>query len=759
MKQVNQSVPKKDAMALLMGKPVYTQDLAPAGCLVVKLLRSPHAHAKIKSIDAKRALALPGVVCILTHADMPENRFTIAGQAYPEFSPYDRRILDDTVRYVGDAVAIVAGEDEKTVDAALKKIRVEYEILPAILDFHEALDNPVLIHPEDNWRTVADFGADNRRNLCCIDSASGGDVDAALAACAHTFEGTYRVPAVNQCMMETFRAYSEMDAYGRLNITASTQVPFHVRRILSHALGIPKSRIRVIKPRIGGGFGAKQTAVCEMYPAAVTLRTGRPAMIVYSRQEAFDCGSPRHEMEIRVRVGADEDGIIRALDVFTLSNTGAYGEHGPVTVGLSGHKSIPLYRYAKDFRFDSRVVYTNTTPAGAYRGFGATQGIFAVESAVNELCHQMGMNPVTVRELNMVREGDVMPAYFGETATSCALDRCMARCKKMLNWDAKYPGSRTPDGKLRGVGVAMAMQGSGVSYVDTGSVTIRLCDDGFYALSIGATDMGTGCDTTLAQIAAECLECDVDNIVTRGVDTDVSPYDTGSYASSTTYVTGMAVVKCCEALRKRLLEFAAAQLDLPVNTLLFSGNSIASATDSKSCISLKDLAFRAMCGGNTPLEATAANSSPTSPPPFMAGMAEVEVDPETGHVELIDYVGVVDCGTPINPAIARVQTEGGLLQGIGMTLTEQVRRTGDGRLVNNSFMQYKMPSRNDFPNIRVEFESSYEPSGPFGAKSIGEIVINTPAPAIAEAIYNATGLRFRDLPITPERIAMGLLKK
>ena len=758
MKQVNKAIRKKDAMSLLLGKPVYTDDIVPRDALVVKVLRSPHASAEIVSVDKSKAAYIPGIVCILTHEDVPKQRFTIAGQAYPEFSPYDRRILDSRVRYVGDAVAIVAGETEKAVDEALRRIKVEYKVLTPVLDLHEALDNEILVHPEDDWKILAPFGGDAKRNLCAVDNASEGDVDKKLAECEYTFEATYRTRQANQTMMETFRTYTQLDPYGRLQVVSSTQVPFHVRRILSNALGIPKSKIRVVKPRIGGGFGAKQTAVCEMYPAIVTYLTGRTAEIVYTREEAFIAGSPRHEMEIKVRVGADKDGYIRALDVFTLSNTGAYGEHGASTVGLSGHKSIPLYRYARDFRFDSRVVYTNTVPAGAYRGFGATQGLFAVESAVNELAHKMGVDPVWIRELNMVREGDVMPAYYGETCTSCALDRCMARAKEMLGWNEKGLRRVMPDGKIRGIGVAMAMQGSGISNVDVGSATIKLTDDGVYSLMIGATDMGTGCDTILAQIAAECLECSTDDISVFGVDTDASPYDTGSYASSTTYVTGQAVVKACDELKDKLTAFAGEVLGIPAEELNFRSDRIEKAGEESRFITLKDLAYNAMSGHMAVLEATQANTQPVSPPPFMVGMAEVEVDPETGSVEVVDYVGVVDCGTAINPALARVQTEGGLMQGIGMTLTEDVRYDENGRLLSRSFMQYKIPTRMDYGKVRVEFESSYEKSGPFGAKSIGEIVINTPAPAIADAVYNAVGVRVRELPITAEKIVMGMLK-
>ena len=758
MKQVNKAVRKKDAMALLLGKPVYTDDIVPADALIVKVLRSPYANAEIVSVDKSRALMVSGIECILTHEDVPKQRFTIAGQAYPEFSPYDRRILDSQVRYVGDAVAIVAGTSERAVDDALRRIKVEYRQLPAILDMHDALDNETLVHPEDDWKAIAAYGSDVKRNLCAVDSAAEGDVDAMLAKCEYTFEATYRTRQANQTMMETFRAYSHMDAYGRLNVVASTQVPFHVRRILSNALGIPKSRIRVVKPRIGGGFGAKQSAVCEVYTAIVTYLTGKPSEIVYSREESFIAGSPRHEMEITVKVGADKDGYIRALDVFTLSNTGAYGEHGASTVGLSGHKSIPLYRYARDFRFDSRVVYTNTVPAGAYRGFGATQGLFAVESAVNELAHKMGVDPTWIRELNMVREGDVMPAYYGETCTSCALDRCMATAKEMIGWNEKGLRRVMPDGKVRGLGVAMAMQGSGISNVDVGSATIKLSDDGVYSLLIGATDMGTGCDTILAQIAAECLDCHVDDISVFGVDTDASPYDTGSYASATTYVTGQAVIKACDELKDKLTAFAAEILACPVEELDFMSDRIESSVCPDKKISLKELAYQAMCGHAAVLEATQANTRPVSPPPFMVGIAEVEVDPETGNVEITDYAAVVDCGTTINPALARVQTEGGLVQGIGMTLTEDVRYDENGRMLSRSFMQYKIPTRLEAGKLRVAFESSYENSGPFGAKSIGELVINTPAPAIADAIYNAVGVRVRQLPITPEKIVMGMAK-
>ena len=750
---VGKAVRKKDSLQLLLGKPLYTQDIAP-DALVVKLLRSPHANAIVDSIDTTKAKKVAGVVDVYTWEDVPQSRFSNAGQTYPETSPYDRLIIDRHVRYVGDVVAIVAAETEKAAAAALSRIKVTYEVLEPVLDFHTAKDNPVLVHPENDWRMLCDLGGDNTRNLVGTTSDAEGDVDAVLADCDIVLERTYHTKAFNQAMMETFRTFTHLDAYGRLHVISSTQIVFHVRRILSHALGIPKSRIRVEKPRIGGGFGAKQTAVSEVYPAFVTMKTGRSAMIVFSREEAQTCGSPRHEMQVKIRLGATNRGVIRALEVTTLSNSGAYGEHGWATVGLSGHKSIPLYSGSLEaFRFAANVVYTNMQPSGAYRGFGATQGQFAVETTVNELAETLGIDPVELRERNMVREGMPMLAYYGETANSCALDRCMEHCRSMFDWEAKYPVRDMGNGKVRAAGVAMSMQGSGISGVDVGSVTIKVTDDGTYMLLIGAADMGTGCDTILAQMVAEHMECSVDDISVFGADTDASPYDSGSYASSTTYITGMAVEKACAQLKDRLCSIAAELLECEASELLFEGGHVLREATGET-VPLCDIAGKSQRSSCLSAEATATHSSPVSPPPYMVGMVEIELDRETGVVEVLDYAAVVDCGIPINPALARIQTEGGIVQGIGHTLFEDVTRTESGRIRESSLFTYRLPTRLDTGRINVEFEQSYEPTGPFGAKSIGEIVINTPAPAIAHAIYRATGVWHRELPILPEHILL-----
>ena len=758
MKYVNKPVPKTDAMSLVTGKPVYTDDLAPSDCLIVKILRSPHANAWVEEIKTDAAKKIEGIACVLTYEDVSHKRFTLAGQTAPEISPWDRYIIDKHVRFVGDPVAIVAGETEEAVDKALKRIKVKYRVEEAVLDIHTAKDNPILVHPEDDWYMPIPAGGDNKRNLCSSNVEEVGDVDAMLEKCAYTVDQVYHTKANQQTMMETFRTYCYMDHFQRLTVVSSTQIPFHIRRIVGNALNIPSSKVRVIKPRIGGGFGAKQSSVSEVFPALVTWVTGRPSKIVFSRKESMIASSPRHEMEIHIRMGADENGIVKAIDLYTLSNTGAYGEHGPTTVGLSGHKSIALYRHTEAYRFAYDVVYTNMQAAGAYRGYGATQGIFAVESAADELAHKMGMDPVKFRELNMPMEGEALPGYPDVPINgSCTMDKCLARAKEMIGWDEKYPFRDMGNGKVRGVGIAMAMQGSSIAGIDVGGADIKLNEDGSYTLALGCSDMGTGCDTILAQMAADCLDTDMKNIVVFSVDTDISPYDSGSYASSTTYATGNAVIQACGELRKRIHAFGAQMLGVSAEESDFDGEKV--RTEDGKEVTLQQIAGKATCGVCSELQVVKEYSSPISPPPFMAGAAEVEIDKETGQIDVIDYVGVIDCGTPINPNLARVQAEGGIGQGIGMVLYEDVQYTDKGKIRNNSFMQYKILNRMDIPKVRIEFESSYEKTGPFGAKSIGELVIDTPCPAIANAVYNATGVRVRELPITPEKVAMGILEQ
>lgn len=757
MKYIGKSVKKIDADALLSGKPVYTDDLAPKNALIVKLLRSPYPFAKIVSIDKSIAEKVPGIECIVTHEDVPKYRFTTAGQTFPEMSPYDRYILEDVVRYVGDPVAIVAGDTDEIVDKAMKMIKVKYEKYEPIVDFREAIDHKSIIHDEDDYHLNVPIGNEVKRNICSAGEEGYGDFEKEFADSPVKQEGKYFMQAQAQAPMENFTTYTYFDYTGRITIVSSTQVPFHVRRITARALGIKQSKLRVVKPRIGGGFGAKQTQVSEVYPAYITYITQKPAKIVYSRYESFSCSNSRHAMEIEVKIGGDEQGNLNAISVNTLSNTGAYGEHGCTTVGLSGHKTLPLYNNAKSAFFKYNVVYTNIMPAAAFRGYGATQGFFAVESAINEYVHKIGVDPLEFRLNNIPKVGDVMRMYYGETLTSSALEECLKLGAKEIGWYDEPLRKVMPDGRVQGMGMAMCMQGSGIPFCDSGSVEIRLNDDGFYNLMVGSTDMGTGSDTILSQMAAEILQVDIEQIVISGVDTDVSPFDPGSYASSTTYVTGMSVVKAAENMVEKLKNVAAKRFETTVDNIIFDGNKLCFGNEE---LTLDSIAQSSIVGAfEEQLVSVATHGGTTSPPPLMAGFAKVLVCLKTGKVEVVDFVGCVDCGTPINENLARIQVEGGLVQGIGLALYEDVVYTNQGRMVTDSFMQYKVPTRLDTGKVRAFLTPSYEDSGPFGAKSIGEVVINTPSPAIAHAVFNATGVMIRDLPITPEKVFMAIKNK
>ncbi|MCC0698152.1 molybdopterin-dependent oxidoreductase [Clostridioides sp. ZZV15-6383] len=754
MNIVGKGIKKIDGMSITTGKPVYTDDLSAKDALVVKILRSPHAYAKIKDIDTSKAEMVDGVECILTYKDVPKSRFTLAGQTYPEPSPYDRLILEDVVRYVGDEVAIVAAVDEKTAIKAMNLIKVKYEVLTPVLDFEEAIGNKAVVHDEDRHCNF-DIGMQREKNIVSHHDYTNGDVEKVLSNCDIVIEETYYTQAQAHAMMETYRAYNYLDHTGRLVVVSSTQIPFHVKRHLSRALELPASKIRVIKPRIGGGFGGKQTACVEIFSAIVTLKTGKPAKIIYDRKETFNCSTSRHAMRLKVRLGATNDGIIKAIDINALSDTGAYGEHASTTIGLVGEKTLPMYNKVEATRFIADVVYTNKMPAGALRGYGASQGCFAVESTINMLADKLKMDPTDLRLKNVVTQGETTFAY-GKTLNSVDLIECINKGKELIGWDEKYPCKHLENGKVRSVGMAITMQGSGIQGLDKSSVEIKLNDCGDYTLMIGSTDMGTGSDTILAQMAAEVLETSIENITVISADTDLVPYDPGSYASSTTYVTGMAVVKAAQDLRGKIISAGATKLGVDKDEVEFDGIKL---TSKKGSTLLFDIAVDSTIGPDTnQLIGFASHGSPVSPPPFIAGFAETEIDKETGKVDLVNYVAVVDCGTVINKNLAKIQVEGGIVQGIGMALFEEVRYTKKGNMDTNTFMQYKIPARCDIGNVQVDFVETYEPTGPFGAKSVGEVVINTPLPAIQEAVFNGIGVRINTLPITPEKVFMAMNK-
>lgn len=762
MKTVNHKTPSVDGKGIMMGRAAFTDDFAEPNSLIVKMLRSPHAFARIKNIDTSKARALPGVEIVLTHHDVPRKSFTRAGQGYPEPSPHDKFILDEYVRYVGDEVACVAAINESVADQALKLIEVEYEVLEPVLEFEKAFEHQSVIHPEEGIREMFPIGFEPKKNVAASYHMHVGDVDAVMAKCDAVVEETYYTQAQAHAMLEPHSTNARLDYHNRLVIYSSTQTPYHVRRILSQTLDLPISKIRLIKPRVGGGFGGKQALHGEFFVSLVTLRTKKPSKMVYSRQEVFESSYTRHPMRITMRLGAMKDGTIRAIDCYSLSDTGAYGEHALTVFMITGSKVLPLYNKVDAVRFGGRVVYTNHVSAGAYRGYGAIQGNFALESVIDVLAKKLNMDPLELRRKNMMEEGETSPIFeiMGEgtegtamNMDTCKLRYCLDRGAELIGWKDKYPFVRVSPHKVRSVGMAIAMQGSGIPYIDMAAATIKLNDDGFYNLTVGATDIGQGSDTILTQIAAETLMTTMEKVVIYSSDTDLTPFDVGAYASSTTYVSGNAVLKAAKSMKTMLFEEAAHYLKVSVDEVAFDGEKF-SAKDKT--ITLSDMANKLYYNENQhQLTATESYVGHKSPPPFMAGFVEIEMDTETYEYKILHYVSVVDCGTTINPMLARGQVEGGIVQGLGMACFEEVKYSNRGKLNSNSFLYYKIPTMLDIDKLTTEFAESYEESGPYGAKSVGEIGIDTPPAAIANAVANAINIRINKLPITPEKIFQG----
>jgi len=764
MKVVNKGLPSIDGRGLMMGKKAYTDDLAEPDSLIVKVLRSPYAYAKIVSIDTSKAKKLNGVELILTHEDFDRRPFTRAGQGYPEPSPHDKFVFDEYVRYVGDEVCAVAAISEAIAIQAIGLIDVTYEELEPVLDFETAIDNKIIIHPEPEIHEMFPIGFEPLRNIAAQYTMEVGDTEAELKKSDIILEQSFYTHAQQHAMMEPHTVNARFDYQSRLVIYSSTQTPIHVRRIISQALDYPLSKIRVIKPRVGGGFGGKQQIHGELIVSKVTMVTGKPAKMFYTRKEVFESSFTRHPMRFDIKLGAMKDGTLRAIDCKVLSDTGAYGEHALTVFMVAGSKVLPLYNKVNAVKFYGDVVYTNHTPAGAFRGYGAIQGNFAVESAVDMLCEKLGMDPIEFREKNMILEGQTSPIFeiMGEGTAgtamimeSCKLDYCVTRGMELIDWKNKYPKVELGNSKVKGVGMAIAMQGSGIPYIDMAAATIKLNDDGFYNLMIGATDIGQGSDTILAQIAAEELGTTLDKVIVYSSDSDLTPFDTGAYASSTTYVSGNAVVKAAKEMTKMLVTEAELALGSSVE---FDG--VVFTTKDGTQMTLKELSNRLYYNEDQKqLTATSSYVGHKSPPPFMAGFVELDIDTETGEFDIIDYVSVVDCGTTINPKLALGQVEGGIVQGIGFAVYENVHISEKGKMLSNSFLTYRIPTRMEIKKLTTEFADSYEESGPFGAKSVGEIGIDTPPAAIANAIYNATGVRITTLPITPEKILKALKAK
>lgn len=768
MKVVNQKHPSVDGLGLMMGKKGYTDDYTEPNSLILKVLRSPHAFAKILSIKKDKALALPGIEMILTHEDFPRIPFTRAGQGYPEPSPHDKFVLDEYVRYIGDEVCCVVGTNEAVCLEALNLIEVEYEVFEPVLDMTEASTHPSIIHPEPEIHEMFPIGFDPLRNIAASYQMHVGDVEKTLAECDVVVKETFYTKAQAHMMLEPHTVNARIDYQNRLVIYSSTQTPYHVRRIISQGLQIPISKIRVIKPRVGGGFGGKQAIHGEMLVSYVTNLTGKPSKLTYTRKEVFESSYTRHPMKIEMTLGSTKDGVLKAIDCHILSDTGAYGEHALTVFMVAGSKVLPLYNKVDAVRFHGEVVYTNHTPAGAYRGYGAIQGNFALESTVDILCHKLGIDPIEFRLKNMILEGETSPIFsiMGEgtegthmNMETCKLDECIKRGMELIDWKNKYPFRKVNETKVRSVGMAIAMQGSGIPYIDMGSASIKLNDDGFYNLLIGATDIGQGSDTILAQIAAEELQTTLDKVIVYSSDTDLTPFDVGAYASSTTYVSGNAVLRAAKNLKQMMLEEVSKIFNVKVEEVQFDGVHFSSSVSDQT-LSFKDFTNRITYGHDQKqLQATSSYVGHKSPPPFMAGFIEIEMDTETYEIKVIDYVSVVDCGVTINPMLAKGQVEGGIVQGLGMALYEEIKSTSKGKLITSDLMNYRVPTRREITKLTTEFVESYEESGPFGAKSVGEIGIDTPPAALGNAIYHALQVRMTEIPMTPEKIFMKIHNK
>lgn len=754
MTEVGRNVTKIDAFKLARGEPVFTDDIHPNGMLWAKVLGSPHAHARIINVDASRALALPGVVDVAWHAEVKAIPHTRAGQSHPEPSPWDTVIMPEKARFIGDRVAVVVAESLDLAEQALGLIEVEYEVLPALTDMDEALRRTdVLIHEVPDPRGIAEGG---RSNVAARIDKQVGDVDAALKTCDHVIERTYWLPRVQASHIEPHVAISWLDEDGRLVVRTSTQVPFHLRRILARILEMKEADVRVIKPRVGGGFGDKQEMVMEDLVALMTLRTRRPVRLEFTRTEELICARVRHPQRIVMTTGVMNDGTIIANRMHVTADTGAYGSHALTVQGNTGQKVLPMYPCA-NIHFQVTCLYTNNPISGAFRGYGAPQGCFALESHIDEVARVIGMDRLELRRKNHIRLGDTDPlsAKLGEgreglvrVIRSSGLEKAIELGCEAIGWDRKRPPS-APHLK-RGLGLALAMQGSGIAGVDWGAATVKLNEDGSVNLAVGATDIGQGSDTVLAQICAQELGIPYEDVRVLSSDTDLTPFDVGAYASSTTYVSGGAVLKAARQVREQLADIAAKRWECAAGEIVFAGGVVTAGGDRR--LTVGELASYALYQVKVQPMATASHMSNESPPPFAAQFADVEVDPETGEVFLRRFVSAVDIGTPIHPEMVEGQVEGAVSQAIGYALFEEVIVDGGGRVRNPNFLDYKIASALDMPEMITILVPTEEPSGPFGAKAAGEVPIDGPAPAIVNAICDAVGVRLYRIPATPERV-------
>ncbi len=754
---IGKSEVKVDARKLALGKPVFTDDVHMPGMLYAAMLTSPHAHARIKRIDASRARTLPGVRVVLTHQDVPRVKYASGGQSYPQPLPYDQACLDDKVRFVGDRVAVVAAESLAIANEALKLIEVDYEVLPAVVDMEKAMQpGAPVIHDEADTEGIYD----RERNIVYHIEAEVGEVDKAFAESDHVFEGEYHTQKQQHVHLEPHVAISYFDEDDRMVIRTSTQVPFHTRRIIAPLIGLPLKKIRVIKPRIGGGFGNKQEVLIEDLCAHLTMITRQPVRMEYTREQEFTSSRTRHATTIRYKIGVKGDRVT-AASLYLIGDTGAYATHGLTVNMVGGFKGLTLYN-SPNSRFICDVVYTNTAVAGAYRGYGSMQCQYGIEVLMSEIAEKLGLDVVDFKKKNWIKVGEEMylSQQLGEGRTgvkqalaTSAMEQCVEIGRRITDFDAKRAAYRNQSGRFRrGVGMAVVMHGSSVANLDMAAATLKMNDDGSFNLLIGATDLGTGSDTVLAQIAAEVLNTDVDDIIVYSSDTDFTPFDKGAYASSTAYLSGEAVRKTAVAIKDQLLEHAGIMLGVKdISTLKLDYKKVVTADGRE--VSLEEIGLSSLHQqAQHQIMATESHVSPVSPPPTAAQFVEIEVDTETGKVKTDRLVMVVDCGRVLNPVTASGQVEGGMAQALGFALTEDMLYSPEGQPLNPNLKTYHIPRAAEMPVMDVIFVQTDEPSGPYGVKSVAEISIDGVAPAMASAIHNATGVWLRDLPYTKERV-------
>jgi putative selenate reductase molybdopterin-binding subunit len=765
---VGKNLRKVDGVKLVTGRPAFTDDIQLPGMLYGKILPSPYAHARILRIDTRMAKALAGVHAVLTYKDVPRVPHTTAGQAWPEPSPYDTYLLDSKVRFVGDRVAAVAAESRVIAEQALKLIDVEYQVLPAVLDMEQAMAGPgggppPVIHDEPDATKIYDAS----RNLAGHILREIGNVDKGFREADLIVEREFRTQRQQHVSLEPHITIGWLDADGRLVIRSSTQVPYHCRRQVAMILQIPVSRVHVIKPRIGGGFGGKQEMLLEDICGALALETRRPVKMEYTREEEFYMARSRHPQILRMKMGVKRDGTVVASHMKVLATTGAYGSHANTVQGNTGSKVLPLYR-APHIRFECDVVYTNAPVAGAFRGYGCPQGFFAQETVVDEICHELKIDPVEFRRKNAIRLGDLdhLSAQLGEgkeglprLIRSCGLPECLEKGAAAIDWKRKRATLPERTGHLKhGVGMACTMQGSGIAGIDWAAASLKMNEDGSFFLHVGASDVGGGADTVLSQIAAETLGVSLDRILITSGDTDTTPFDVGAYASSTTIISGGAVKKAAEKVRAQVLAVAARMLDAPLEDLACANNEVFTISEPTQRVSMSEVALQALYKEKTQIMDGASHYNTDSPPPFCVTFAEVEVDTQTGQVRVLHLATAVDPGVAINPMQAEGQVEGAVAQGLGYALTEELLLDEAGRPRNANLLDYKIFSAKDMPKLTTILVNTDEPLGPYGAKSISEVPINGPAPAIANAIFHATGVRIRKLPIRPEDVLRALLE-